>query len=606
MSQITILSPEVAHKIAAGEVIERPASVVKELVENSIDAQATQITVEIQGGGIELIKVQDNGAGIVKEELKLAFQAHATSKISKAEDLFDLYTLGFRGEALPSIASVSKVTMYSKPVHQEHGFKIFQDHGAFVVEPAGTPPGTTVEVRDLFYNVPARLKFLKTPQTERRHVISVTTKLALGHPHVSFRLVVEGKTTLVTPGNGRLLDTVLLVEGKNITRSLIKVQEEFAWGKIWGYVGQPSIAKGNRSGQVFILNGRVIDNYNLRAAVEKAYGGLLPSRTFPWAILVLDLDPKLVDCNVHPAKAEVRFSNEQTIFTDVLHTVRTGLVSRNLAPSFEVAPTEKQASKRIKPLSQTTKAQLQWEPETWSFMDELLRAYKPSPSHDPKKQNIHLKTQTGVREEQTLFSKDIGPDNQLTQVRHELRHGRIIGQLQQTYILLEASSGLWILDQHIIQERILLERLKRDWEQKTIHIQELIIPPHLEFTAAEASLIQESLDQLKEFGIELEEFGVNSFLLRGIPHYLSIENTWKNEILQIAETRGKTTTWHIDTLATLACKGSVKAGDYLDQRVIRALLDDLAETENPFTCPHGRPIIVRLETSELLRRFGRT
>ncbi|NMA61575.1 MAG: DNA mismatch repair endonuclease MutL [Firmicutes bacterium] len=614
MTQIRILPPEVAHKIAAGEVIERPASVVKELIENSIDAQATQITVEIRGGGIEFIRVQDNGVGIPQDELELAFQPHATSKITTADDLFALYTLGFRGEALPSIASVSKLTMYSRPVTQDHGFKIWSQGGQFIVEPTGTPPGTTVEVQDLFYNVPARLKFLKTPPTERRHVLNTATNLALAHPHISFRLIAEGKTVLVTPGNGRLLDTILIVEGKNIASDLIKIQGDFAWGQIWGYLGSPRLGKGNRSGQIFILNGRVIESQSLRVALEKGYAGLLPTRTYPWALIILDLNPQLVDCNVHPAKAEVRFSNEQTIFSDLLQTVRSGLVGSNLAPSLQEPPRPVQSGKPAKPVSRTTQAQLQWEPTTWQFMDELLREYRPAKEKEsvrreqiqPQASSPFQSTDFVVEENPQSLEDAPKPIEKLDEVRKELLEGRIIGQLQQTYILLEVSTGLWLLDQHIVQERILFEQLRKDWEAQTIHVQELVISQHLEFTPSEAMLVGESLEQLGEFGLELEEFGNNSFLLRAVPSYLAgTGGNWKEEILQIAETARKTTAWQEEALITLACKGSIKAGDYLDERIMRALLNDLAKTENPFTCPHGRPIIVRLETPELLRRFGR-
>lgn len=608
MNQIRILPLEVAHKIAAGEVIERPASVVKELVENSIDAQATQITIEIRSGGIESIRVQDNGGGIAREELELAFQPHATSKITRAEDLFALYTLGFRGEALPSMASVAKLTLYSRPPHQDHGFKIWQEQGQFVIEPTGTPPGTTVEVKDLFYNVPARLKFLKAPATERRHVVAVATNLALAHPHISFRLIAEGKTVLVTPGNGRLLDTILLVEGKNIAPDLIKVQGDFAWGQIWGYLGSPRLGKGNRSGQVFILNGRVIDNQTLRVALEKGYAGLLPTRTYPWAIITLDVDPQLVDCNVHPAKAEVRFSNEQTIFADILQTVRSGLMGTNLAPSLQQTPLKETIAKKKVP--RTTQAQLQWEPETWEFMDRVLREYRPTKEHrvetQPQRQPQHSLASMVVQESSKQLESDSRPEEQLEEVRRQLLTGRIIGQLQQTYILLEVTTGLWLLDQHIVQERILVEQLKKAWETQTIHVQELVIPQHLEFTPSEAVLVGTSLKQLAEFGLELEEFGSNSFLLRAVPSALATAGGhWKEEILQIAETAKKTTAWQEEALITLACKGSIKAGDYLDEKVMRALLNDLAATDNPFTCPHGRPIIVRLENAELLRRFGR-
>ncbi|NLL43112.1 MAG: DNA mismatch repair endonuclease MutL [Firmicutes bacterium] len=597
MAQIKVLPPEIAHKIAAGEVIERPASCVKELVENSVDAGSTQITIEIRNGGLDLIRVQDNGAGIAKDQLELAFQPHATSKIENADDLFALYTLGFRGEALPSMASVARLTLYSRPAEQTNGYKIWQDQGQWKVEPVGTPPGTTVEVEDLFYNVPARLKFLKSPSTERRRVLELSTKLALAHPHIAFRIIADGKTMLATPGNGRLLDAILLVQGNNVASELIKFQKSFAWGQVQGYLGTPRLAKGNRSGQVFVMNGRVVQNQTMRVALEKAYGGRLPSRTYPWAVLVLDLDPKLVDCNVHPAKSEVRFAQEQTVFRDLLHALSSALSGQNLAPSLKAPETT--ARSAVPSRSQAVQAQLSWNPESWEQMDRVLKTYRDR-REDIKEQSPILVQET-VPAFQTAKQPSRDEDVSLL-----LRTGRIMGQLHQSYILLEVPQGLWILDQHIVHERILTEQLKAAWETSTIHVQE-ILPQHVELTPGEALLVEEALQLLAEFGLELEPFGNNSFLLRGVPTSLAHSGgNWKEEILEIAATAKKTTTQKEEALITLACKGAVKAGQYLDEREIRALLDGLAETENPFTCPHGRPIIIRLENQELLRRFGRT
>jgi len=597
MAQIKVLPPEIAHKIAAGEVIERPASCVKELVENSVDAGSTQITIEIRNGGLDLIRVQDNGAGIAKDQLELAFQPHATSKIENADDLFALYTLGFRGEALPSMASVARLTLYSRPAEQTNGYKIWQDQGQWKVEPVGTPPGTTVEVEDLFYNVPARLKFLKSPSAERRRVLELSTKLALAHPHIAFRIIADGKTMLATPGNGRLLDAILLVQGNNVASELIKFQKSFAWGQVQGYLGTPRLAKGNRSGQVFVMNGRVVQNQTMRVALEKAYGGRLPSRTYPWAVLVLDLDPKLVDCNVHPAKSEVRFAQEQTVFRDLLHALSSALSGQNLAPSLQAPETT--ARSAVPSRSQAVQAQLSWNPESWEQMDRVLKTYRDR-REDIKEQSPILVQET-VPAFQTAKQPSRDEDVSLL-----LRTGRIMGQLHQSYILLEVPQGLWILDQHIVHERILTEQLKAAWETSTIHVQE-ILPQHVELTPGEALLVEEALQLLAEFGLELEPFGNNSFLLRGVPTSLAHSGgNWKEEILEIAATAKKTTTQKEEALITLACKGAVKAGQYLDEREIRALLDGLAETENPFTCPHGRPIIIRLENQELLRRFGRT
>lgn len=605
MTQIRVLPPEVAHKIAAGEVIERPASVVKELVENSIDAQSTQITIEVKNGGLESIRIQDNGVGIAHAELELAFQPHATSKITRSEDLFALYTLGFRGEALPSIASIAKLTLVSRPAGQDRGYKIWQQEGQFVVEPVGTPPGTTVEVRDLFYNVPARLKFLKSPGAERRQILEIGTKLALAHPHVAFCIILEGKTMLTTPGNGRLLDTILVVQGSNVAKDLIKFQANLAWGQIQGYLGSPRLAKGNRSGQVFVMNGRVIQNQTMRVALEKAYDGLLPNRTFPWALLTLELNPELVDCNVHPAKAEVRFAEEQTIFTDILRAVGSGLNTKNLAPTIQQPKTEVSATPSSRPI--VIQTQLAWEPATWEHMDQVLRAYRPKQEESIHQPPVMAQSSSMVQETPLAWRQEKrGDDEGRNEVRELLRTARIIGQLQQTYILLDVPQGLWILDQHIVHERILLEQLEESFEAQTIHVQE-ILPQHLEFTPSEALLVAESLNHLATFGLELESFGSNSFLLRSVPSSLAQSGgSWMEEILEIAASAKKTTIQKKQSLITLACKGAVKAGEYLDERMMRALLLGLADTKNPFTCPHGRPIIVRLENQELLRRFGRT
>ncbi|HHT91063.1 MAG: DNA mismatch repair endonuclease MutL [Bacillota bacterium] len=596
MAQIKVLPPEVAHKIAAGEVIERPASCVKELVENSIDAGATQITVEIQGGGLELIRVQDNGSGIARDDLELAFEPHATSKIERAEDLFALYTLGFRGEALPSMASIAKLTLVSRPADQKNGYKIWQKQGKWVVEPEGTPPGTTVEVRELFYNVPARLKFLRSAAAERRQVLELCTKMALAQPHIAFRIAAEGKLVLATPGSGRLLDTILLVHGGNVAQELIKFQASYAWGQVQGYLGSPRLAKGNRSGQIFIMNGRVIQNQTLRVALEKAYHGLLPSRAFPWALLAVELRPELVDCNVHPAKAEVRFAQEQVMFSDILQAVRSGLSRQNLAPTLQQTETPRKSM----PARTAPQTQLKWEPETWQHMDELLKSYRAKREDREQREQDFM-----VQESKEPFLSQ-APSGKDEDLRSHLRTGRIIGQLHQTYILLEVPEGLWLLDQHIVHERILLEELEASFENATLHIQE-ILPQHLEFTPSEAALVEESVDRLREFGLELEAFGQNSFLLRAVPSTLAHSGgNWKEEILEIASTSKKTTSQKQEALITLACKGAVKAGEYLDENVIRALLNRLAEAKNPFTCPHGRPIIVRLENHELSRRFGRT
>ncbi|NLL49315.1 MAG: DNA mismatch repair endonuclease MutL [Firmicutes bacterium] len=598
MKQIKVLPPEVAHKIAAGEVIERPASCVKELVENSVDAGATQIVIEIKNGGLDYIRVQDNGTGIARDELELAFQPHATSKITSAEDLFALSTLGFRGEALPSMASIARLTLTSRPEAQENGYQIWQEQGRWVTQPVGAPAGTTVEIRELFYNVPARLKFVKSASAERRQILELSTRLALAHPHIAFRIIADGKTVLATSGSGRLLDAILIVQGKNIQSELVRFKASFPWGQVQGYLGSPRLAKGNRSGQIFVMNGRVIHNPTMRAALEKAYDGRLPSRIFPWAILIVELNPSLVDCNVHPAKAEVRFAEEQTMFSDLHQAIRSALAKENLAPALEGKAPSLVSPVKSKP--QAIQGQLTWKPETWEHMDALLKDYRGErvKVRQAPKDLVVQEPKPAYQAEEVTKTDDA--------IRLGLQTGRIIGQLHQSYILLEVPQGLWLLDQHIVHERILLEQLEASWESSTIHVQE-ILPQHLDFTPSEASLVEDGLELLASFGLELEPFGGNSFLLRAVPSSLAQSGgNWKEEILEIAATAKKTTPQKKQALITLACKGAVKAGDYLDEQEIRALLEGLSKTSNPYTCPHGRPIIVRLENQELLRRFGRT
>lgn len=599
MGRIKLLPEEVAHKIAAGEVIERPASVVKELVENAIDAQASRIQIEITAGGIEYIRVQDNGEGIAAEDVPLAFQPHATSKISKTEDLFNLHSLGFRGEALPSIASVSKLTLITRTAEEEQGVRAAVVGEEITLEPCGAPKGTTVEVRQLFYNVPARYKFLKSPTTEGRRVLEMVTGMALAHPHISFTCVRDGKTVLTTQGSGNLKDTLLLIHGKEVKDELLPINKTYPWGTVRGYAGTPKLGKGNRSGQLIVMNGRVIQNATLRAAVEKAYQGLLPTRTYPFIVLVLDVDPRFVDCNVHPAKAEVRFAEDKQVFRDVLDAVRAAILAKNIAPrlqSPQPVGARETARPRLSSGSKSLQREIAWEPRTWERLDAVLRQYRPSEKAKPA-------PPLAVAEEAPHF--DIEEKTAEDDVRAPLLQGRVIGQLHQMYILLEVpDGGLWILDQHIVHERILYEKFLRDLEQQSLHVQQ-ILPEVLELSPAQYALVREYQAEIAQLGLELEPFGVNTFIIRGVPTFLSRTGGWKEAILEIADKAEQSGRFQEEAAITLACKGAVKAGDYLDLRIMQNLVAELARTENPFTCPHGRPIIIRLEQAELLRRFGR-
>lgn len=614
MGKIRVLPEELAHKIAAGEVVERPASVVKELVENSIDAHSTRITVDIKEGGKEYIRVSDDGIGMDLDDLKVAFHRHATSKIASVEDLFNINTLGFRGEALPSIASVSQLNLRTRVPSQTQGHQVsFDKNNQLVITPVGTSQGTIIEVRKLFYNTPARYKFLKTTATERRYIIDFVTDISLAHPHISFQLVIDGKSQLQTGGTGRLKDTLSSIYGAKIAGQLIELNQATSWGKVSGYVGPPQLARGNRSAQTIILNGRIIKSLGITYSVERAYHGLLAHRQYPWGILVINIDPQQIDVNVHPTKAEVRMENERLVCQDIQNIVKQALLSKDISENLQTSE-QRPKPMRQQPVQSKFKFEPsinQWNPDSWDEVDSLLRKTTGDvPANNKPLLGIKNQARQSIGSattvsEQTQVSETPPPEHRehTQKIRDELLNARIIGQLHQTYILLETVGGLWLLDQHIVHERILYEKFSN--RDKDVAVQQ-IIPETLEFSAGEADLVAEYLGELRVLGIELESFGANTFILRGIPGELAKEKTgWNQVILEIIDAQLKGENWQDKAAISLACKGAIKAGDYLTNRQIHGLLAQLAATENPFTCPHGRPIIVKLESQELLRRFGR-
>ncbi len=620
--RISLLPDVLAHKIAAGEVVERPASVVKELVENAIDAQATTIEIEIRAGGKEYIRISDDGVGIHPEDLKTAFLAHATSKIHTVDDLFAIQTLGFRGEALPSIASVSQLNLKTRQHNNDRGYEIrFRNDQPPQVQPVGMGPGTTVEVWELFYNTPARYKFLKTTATERRYIVDFVAHISLAHPHIAFKLVADEKVVFRSNGKGDLLEVLSAVYDYTLAKAMLPVDFTTSWGRIRGYVAPPDFTRGNRQSQLFILNGRVIKNPMFNYALEKAYHGMLASRQYPVALLVLTMNPQFVDVNVHPTKSEVRFQEEQAIYRDILSAVKQGLLSHDLSVPIQKPAASTQSAVKAEQTALDLNKHFPWQPQTWAKVDEILLASlhprthetpvqtspadtavtyqpnQPSPARQPGEQGEHF-----VKESESTPRLDSKSRGHSYQVRDQLLNGRIIGQLQRMYILLEVSSGLWILDQHIVHERILYERLCA--KQYTPHIQQ-VLPQNLDFSTKDSALITEHLAELRSLGIELEGFGNNSFLLRGLPQFLAAEGFLEDDILQLLSDLERGDNWQQKSALTLACKGAVKAGQALTHNQIHSLLTQLVETENPFTCPHGRPIIVKLEEGELLKRFGR-
>ena len=567
---IHILPPEVASQIAAGEVVERPASVVKELVENSLDAGATQISITVKEAGRGLIEVADDGSGISFDDLPLTVSRHATSKLSSAEDLFHIATLGFRGEALASIGSVSQLTLTSRAEDAAQGGKLRVDGGhVSAVEPIGVPIGTVVKVADLFYNVPARLKFLKKDVTERRHIEEFVARYALAYPHIRFQLRQEDRFTVQTSGSGDRREVLASLYSVELAQQMLVVLGEYEQLTITGFTSAITFTRSNRREITLFINGRWIQDTALVTAVVQAYHTFLMVGRYPQSALFLELPPEMVDVNVHPTKAEVRFRDRDQVFRGVQRAVRRALLAHTPVPdirgkSFETPGTE---------------TGFYQEDQVWS---------PPDP---------------GYQQGQLTWDP---LERQLDDSRVPLL--RLIGQVAATYLVAEGPDGLYLVDQHAAHERILFEHFLIQ-RQTSIPSQVLLEPAVVEFSAAEASLINDQLPVLEKLGFQVEEFGLNTFLVRGIPQILAgvdpsaalrvlVEDFEEDETPLQAELEAK-------IIARVCKRAAVKGGQSLSVEEQRALLDDLEGCQSPRTCPHGRPTMIHLSVDLLERQFGR-
>lgn len=667
------LDEGVANQIAAGEVVERPGSVVKELVENSIDAGATRIAVAVEGGGIQLIRVIDNGSGIPGDQVALAFARHATSKIRTAADLQGILSLGFRGEALPSIASVSHVTLRSRVPGARSGTEIRLEGGICVaLEPVGTPEGTTVTVTRLFYNTPARRKFLKSESGERRHIIDLVGRLALAHPDIQFVLEAEGREVFRTPGDGSLRSAFAAVYDARLTRELLEFDEETPVGRLFGLVAPPHAAKGNRQQFTVLVNGRWIQSRALAAAVETGYGSLLPARKFPVGVLHVHIDPTQIDVNVHPAKTEIRFRDEHEVFRTVVNVVRRRLLAANLIPGgipggaapvaerdpATLFPTLDWPRRKKRPASEPP--EITWhapaetrerriDPETGEVLDDgqdvrpapALQEERADAGHDGEAAEAAAEAAAALSEAPAevdlslvaeapaaVFAsppggppagehwheplREVGLHRHLpsgapdaSAAREILRQPDLLGQVMNTYLVVRVPWGIWLLDQHVVHERILYEEvLGRGGRPR--EVQQLLIP--LTFDLPAAADGEELTATLAELGFDVEAFGHRSLVVRGVPAGLARRPSVTEAIVQdlaYALPRRAVEERRERAAALVACKGAVKAGDPLSRDAILELLRRLADAENPFSCPHGRPVIVEISGYELERRFGR-
>ncbi|MDT8896741.1 DNA mismatch repair endonuclease MutL [Thermanaerothrix sp. 4228-RoL] len=582
---IQVLSEEVAAKIAAGEVVERPVSVIKELVENALDAKATEIIIETGEAGKRLIEVADNGCGISYEELPLAIARFATSKLKTAEDLFNIRTLGFRGEALASIAAVSRLTLISCPPHAEHGGKIVVQGGKVeTYEPAGVPPGTVVRVEDLFYNVPARLKFLKQDSTERNLINALISRYAVAYPEVRFRLVHDGKVFLQTYGHGDRREILATYYGVDVARQMLEVILEEPDLSIQGFTSPIALTRSNRRDITFFVNGRWIQDVALTSALLQAYHTMLMVGRYPISMLFIWLDPETVDVNVHPTKAEVRFRQPERVFSAVQRAVRRALLAQpvgiHIAPSVWSSGTSHQM---IDP--------------AWQMAADLKGGTAPNNAQEvpsPSEPNTSFPASPPLK--QTLL-----PESRIPLLR-------LVGQVGATYLVAEGPDGLYLIDQHAAHERVLFERMWREREQG-LAVQPLLNPQPIRVPGVRVDEFQHYVPMLRQWGFEVEPFGGDTFLIRSVPAILRnsdpvvilqslLDSFEEDESLLEKETEAR-------LIARICKRAAVKGGQVLSREEQEALLRDLEACESPRTCPHGRPTMIHLSVEVLERQFGR-
>lgn len=657
MPKIQVLDKQVAELIAAGEVVDRPSSVIKELVENAVDAGASIITVEIRRGGITFMRVTDNGCGISPEDVPTAFLRHATSKVAQQDDLNSISTLGFRGEALASISAVSHVEVLTRVPGALSGVRYIGGGSEdFTLEEAGCPEGTTILVRDLFYNTPARMKFLKKDSTEGNSVAGILDKLALSHPEISFRFIRDGKEQLHTPGDGKLSSTIYAVYGREFSSALIPVNYELGHVKVEGFISAPSSSRPNRTMQNFFINGRFIRSRTAMAALEEAYKGSIMVGKFPACVLHMKLSFGAVDVNVHPAKLEVRFVNERPIFDAVYHGVKSALhagdkpkvmeLKRPVVSPYAPAP-EKQEQLRMeiprKPavvqqpvtrpvqvppvpapsrqapvLLRDSEAPKQ-KPAFTGFLEEILdREPQPEIKSEPVKKLEPIREERPplpeapppepVKEEETPLPVEEKPVQELPATPLREFHSRIIGEAFGTYLMVEYSADeLMFIDKHAAHERLLYERLKR--ENAGGEAQTLLEPITVTLDKEEYTAVLDHVDDFAKAGFEVEDFGSGTVLVRSAPLLLDGGDA-AEAVMEIAgylaSLKNRMTTEHLDWVYhNVACRAAMKAGDSISRQEMISLAEELEQNPEVRYCPHGRPVYILLRRQDIERQFGR-
>ena len=668
MGSIVLLDDLTINQIAAGEVIERPANVVKELVENSIDAGATSINVEIENGGISLIRITDNGKGIAADDVEIAFERHATSKIRSAKDLIKVSTMGFRGEALASIAAIAKVELVTKTKDAEMGTRIIVEGGDVVLkEECGAPNGTTITVRELFFNTPVRYKFLKKDFTEGGYIETALERISLINPGISFRLISNKKQILQTSGNGDMKTVVFNIFGKDVSQNIVDLNFEYEGIEVTGVAGKPEIARSNRSNQLFYVNGRFIKDKTLSAATEEAYRTLVPQGKFCFCIVNVNMNPEMVDVNVHPAKLEVRFTEEGKVFKAVYHAVRNALLGNDLIKDesadekpivrenavtnetpvkkglFEIFRGGKSNEKKEENTNlRTMDIEVTKKENDDTFISKMMTKGRQE-NTDAREEHLDDKdtvSELTVREQTNKYNvndeeNEIVTNNKVKDIvdaynekesseqkqvpmfyeqdfieKVELPEYQILGVAFNTYILLQLDDDIYILDQHAAHERVLYEKVKQNfYKDGGKEVQMLLLPDVIDLPKKDMRLVHDNLKLFEQSGFDIEEFGENTIKINGVP-VICYEMDTKDLFLDIIDgldITNRTNKQDIEEkfISTVACKAAVKANMYLDEREIRGLLDELLLLENPFTCPHGRPTAIRITKTEIEKKFGR-
>ncbi len=635
MANIRVLDQLTIDKIAAGEVIERPASIVKELVENAIDAKATAVTVEIEDGGISYIRVTDNGCGIPKTEVPLAFLRHSTSKIRSVDDLECVMSLGFRGEALSSIAAIAQVEVITKTKDSLLGTRYCIDGGVEKsIEDAGAVDGTTFMIRQIFYNTPARRKFLKTPMTEASHVSELMTRLALSHPEISIRFINNGQTRLHSSGNGKLKDVIYHVYGRDVANQLLEVSSENAGLKITGYIGKPLVSRGNRNYENYYINGRYVKSKIIAKAIEDAYKDFTMQHKYPFTVLHFTMEGGGLDVNVHPTKMELRFSNQQAVYDFVYQALKESLSEKELIPSVELPKAKEQAPEVIEPLvrkpivqeeknldyfmkrmkervtsyhNQMSQAEvinvsgIHREKEQTERIRESINYNKPSETPKPKQQEM---PEVQEIKQQSLFD-DLRMKKNESTVSYKL-----IGQVFETYWLVEYQEQLYIIDQHAAHERVLYEKTLRGMKEKEYTSQYVSPPIVLNLSMQEEETLNTHFDTFAKIGFEIEPFGTGTYTIRAVPDNLfgiAQEKLFIEMLDHLAD--GINTSLApdlvVEKVASMSCKAAVKGNSRLSAAEVDTLIGELLTLDNPYHCPHGRPTIIAMSKRELEKKFKR-